>query len=376
MRYTRNSRKKVLRIERATSNSFTLVELITAMAVFTVIMLVMVKILGAAQEAWLKSEERNEIYENSQLVFDYVAAQLQSAQYANGSYPFWHYRTIQSVGAFNPTDPSTFEIATSTDPQAWSLGLGNKVKGAYDFLSFVTSSSTHNDAGISNEVESTIFAWHDWKNSPRQYEETANLFRGEDGWIRVNTTIAKMVDDGSGGLELAPNWNYPSNFIVADETTSYNAAFTTKGADKNATASMSDWRRYIANVTGLEFTCYREDGFEIPPDVTTTSGDHDCRDLNRDGSINCWKDSGTPCAPTDTFSDGRRAFDEHRDYFPAYVKVKLSLLGTTTYRQWVQLAGDKVTPYNEDHNSDSYKFRMKHQRVFTRIIVIRSKLRR
>ena len=69
--------------------SFTLVELVTAMSVFTVIMLVMMSFFTAAQEAWTDSNARSMVYDNAKLAMDLITRDLQCAAYEENKIPFW-----------------------------------------------------------------------------------------------------------------------------------------------------------------------------------------------------------------------------------------------------------------------------------------------
>ena len=67
---------------------FTLIELVVAMAVFSVIMLVMMSLFGSVQKVWTTSIGRSSLYDNARLAMDLVSRDLQSAYYAKDITPF------------------------------------------------------------------------------------------------------------------------------------------------------------------------------------------------------------------------------------------------------------------------------------------------
>ena len=88
---------------------FTLVELIVAMAVFSILLLLMLQFFTGAQTIWHGMEKRNEIYANARIAMDLMTAQLQNTFYTNAGIPFV---------IVNPdTDDSRIYFATRTGDQ-------------------------------------------------------------------------------------------------------------------------------------------------------------------------------------------------------------------------------------------------------------------
>ncbi len=88
---------------------FTLVELIVAMAVFSILLLLMLQFFSGAQRIWNGMEKRNEIYANARVAMDLMTAQLQNTFYTNAGIPF----VIE-----NPdSDSSKIYFATKTGNQ-------------------------------------------------------------------------------------------------------------------------------------------------------------------------------------------------------------------------------------------------------------------
>lgn len=88
---------------------FTLVELIVAMAVFSILLLLMLQFFSGAQTIWHGMEKRNEIYANARIAMDLMTAQLQNTFYTNAGIPF--------VIVAPDTDDSKIYFATRTGDQ-------------------------------------------------------------------------------------------------------------------------------------------------------------------------------------------------------------------------------------------------------------------
>ena len=62
-------------------HSFTLVELIVAMAVFSLMMLMMMQFFSDTQTLWSRSEEKNNMYADARIAMDLMSSALQSVYY-------------------------------------------------------------------------------------------------------------------------------------------------------------------------------------------------------------------------------------------------------------------------------------------------------
>lgn len=90
---------------------FTLVELIVALAVFSILLLLMLQFFSGAQRIWNGMEKRNEIYANARIAMDLMTSQLQSLYYTPGI-PFKIYTDLGE----NP-EKSKIYFATRTGDQ-------------------------------------------------------------------------------------------------------------------------------------------------------------------------------------------------------------------------------------------------------------------
>lgn len=92
---------------------FTLVELIVAMAVFSILLLLMLQFFSGAQTIWRGMEKRNEIYANARIAMDLMTTHLQNTFYHAGI-PF---RLESKTDASTNTKSSEIYFITKTGDQ-------------------------------------------------------------------------------------------------------------------------------------------------------------------------------------------------------------------------------------------------------------------
>jgi type II secretory pathway pseudopilin PulG len=107
------------------SSPFTLIELIAAMAVFSVIMLIMMRFFGTAQRAWTTSTARTEVFENAKLTMDLISRELQSSMYNKTSSNFLN----------DPTTHTLCFISSTMLPQEGSTSSVSEVRYKLDTTS-------------------------------------------------------------------------------------------------------------------------------------------------------------------------------------------------------------------------------------------------
>lgn len=213
---------------------FSLIELITAMVVFTLIMAVMMGLFRSAQQSWTRSNERTTIFENANLAMDLISRDLQCAVYDAGDagaqpvFPFWHVQPVTPT--LNTREMLAFVSLTPTMP---------------------------NDECTSRLCEIKYKLYYTTDNTG------PNL-----GWLMRSVTGNR----GAGGVEN-DKYTFQSNFEV--ETTENGddddldgktyAAFT---IDYTASA---DFRKVIPYVTHLSFVCFDKNQAIIDPDTTGTA---------------------------------------------------------------------------------------------------------
>ncbi len=131
---------------------FTLIELITAMAVFVVLMGVMMKFFQEAQQAWSLSSQRAMVYDNARVAMDLITRDLQAAYYKKDVTPFWH-STTDVLGFISATpmpqvdSTSPFhEVQYKLEDDWLKRSVTGNQSGNFDYhTNFDTAFSTRED---------------------------------------------------------------------------------------------------------------------------------------------------------------------------------------------------------------------------------------
>lgn len=76
-------------------NHYTLVELLAAMGVFSVLMLLLMQFFSSAQRLWTESEKRTSVYADARVAMDLISSQLQTSFFETGNVPF-HQATLST----------------------------------------------------------------------------------------------------------------------------------------------------------------------------------------------------------------------------------------------------------------------------------------
>ena len=212
-------------------NSFTLIELITAMAVFTVLMLVMMRFFSSSQEAWTTSNQRSMIFENAQVAMDLISRDIQSAYYdveLGKQVPFWH------------------------------LSQADTTHHVREMLSFISATPMRpNDDCTSNLCEVQYKLFYTTTTTP------------DTGWL-VRCVTGNKNDGASAphpNLAAAVNtkYNYLNNFVVGGSTGTN--AFTSNYASSGDGSGTPYFSKVIPYVTNLSFLCFDSSNTLIPVDT-------------------------------------------------------------------------------------------------------------
>lgn len=311
---------------RKIKSSFTLVELIVAMGVFSVIMLALVQFISVAQKIWSEYGKKTTCFEDAIIALDLITRDLQGVLYneensTKGIYPFWH--------------------------------------EADDRLNFIaaTAVGSSNDAPTNNQSMAKI---------------------REIKWARTDSTLIKADDPISSGDNLesgllvravtgdysAGKYNFP--YIPKNSTntervyciwkayagsgsspyTPTNPDYT--GSPKNVTSTGgSGFQQVIPYVVSLKFTCYNKDGENM---------------IDKDGDGNPFESA----ADCDYVYDGTE--NAESTPLPYMVNVELTLLDKNSWEKWIAIGGNVNNP---DADPTAAKtFREKNQRTFSKMIFI------
>ena len=309
---------------------FTLLELILAMGILTIIMVIMLSFFSAAQKAWMASSANAEIYENARVAMDLMTRDLQAALYndensAKGIYPFWH-----------ESDSKISFISTTNIGDAADLtNIIREIKYARSNGSAATNPLTQED------LPSTVSG--------------TKILKG--GWlVRSATGVScKSISDPNNPINPDNKYNFDlfprSN--PGGNTRVYKVFKEILGGIDITKISSQDFNYIVPYVVDLKFTCYNN-RFQ------------DMMDLDGNGIS-----GGT--IPTQTVYNypitTAQMEAAEATPFPYAVEIKLVLLDRNSWNKWVAMGGNVATPVTSDSGAVK-TFREAHQRTFTTMIYL------
>ncbi len=217
-------------------HSFTLVELIVSLAVFSILLTVMLQFFSGAQRLWTNTESRNQLYSDARVAMDLMSTLLQNAYYAQEAAPF----------AIDQAEPLT---SNDKENRNSSMYFGTKAKmdlggtAAIRFVSFqraenqnLANSAIENTAARNSALVLTVL-YNDSKNVTTRkkyndsfppfstgytlddvldnvvgflYDEAQNTgskyrYQLLDNVTGLQITPYRITDSGSPGFELIPS---------------------------------------------------------------------------------------------------------------------------------------------------------------------------
>ncbi len=306
---------------QASRQAFTLVELVVAMAIFSLMMMVLINIFTSSQRVWSTAAARTEMFENARIALDIIALDLQTAHYDNGKVPFWHKPM---------TDP------TNGAESYISVGPGEPPYSRYanEMLAFVAATPSPQSTNTSNlnEIKYQL-AYAEtneynagWLMRSTTGDSSGNLgwFRREDGWNDAMMTVA-----GWAGAAMPNQWPNNSSMwpVVGGANNEWEYVFT------QGEGSSDPYRRLIPHVTNLEFVCLDKE-----------------YNLISDKSTIIYRDKSTP--------------------FPYMVMVKLSLMDAVAWEKWLAIGGLPHQPIRGGESARAQEFRAENERTFTKLVLI------
>jgi hypothetical protein len=334
-----------------------------AMAIFTIISLIMMQFFNSAQQIWSKASQRNEIYSDARVALDLIARDLQCALYNNdttagsrkGIYPFW----FQDVKLVNN---ATYY---SDDNIQWTM------------LNFITATSAKPTSASSSicELRYTFVPIGEIFKNPdgslidggwlvRSCTGDGGNAKAYDATVRYNAgDLVTSVSDiyismnGVNNIGNAPpsatwwalyttynfeNWYRTTNdplrtariWIRQDATSSNpNDASNQPPILTMSNSSHEVFQKVIPHVYELKFTCYRYDPVTF--------------------SLVMFN----PLANADVWGT----------YFPAAVKIDIVLMAKSDWDRWT------LTKENGDL-SLAKRIRLQSQRTFSKTVYLNNKL--
>jgi type II secretory pathway pseudopilin PulG len=206
--------------------AFTLIELLAAMGVLSLIMFVLISFFSSAQKAWTMSNARAETYENARIALDLITRDLQCAYYEENKIPFWHRSNMSGIWAAVPYEQYFNEA-----------------------LYFVSATSNPPNDDCDSRLCEIAYQLY--------YSPTTS---SNEGWLRRSTTGSNL----SGGATNT-RWNFYNKFTVGASGGAF--AFTGR-AGTTAADSNDTYQKVIPHVVNLTFICYNKQGVEIKPNAT------------------------------------------------------------------------------------------------------------
>lgn len=258
---------------------FTLVELMVAMAIFSMVMLMVFMLFSSSMLVWKKSSQQNQIFENARMALDLMARDLQCAYFEAGKTPFW-YKPATSYAAPDKlyNNPALcFIAATLVPPNPYCQSKTCEVKYQLYGMTFGT------------------------KN-------------GNDGWVRRSAT-GDCRSDGTDNLFNATTnrtgtLRYYNFYTVSVRGSSVNPVAEVFTLDNS---SSDIWENVIPYVTSLTFECN-----------------------NRDGSAIAGYAPGTA-------TQSRAPTPASTSPFPFSVKINLTLLDMDSWNIWIAKIGTNTS---------------------------------
>jgi type II secretory pathway pseudopilin PulG len=304
------------------NKSFTLLELILAMGILTVIMVLMLSFFSAAQKAWMTSSANAEIYENARVAMDLMTRDLQTALYNDensslGIYPFWH------------ESDSKISFISAT-------GVGD----ADDLINIIREVKYARSNGTTLTLEDLPVA------------SGATLLKG--GWLVRSVTGASSVDsvdkndktdqDNKYNFQLFPRSPYGPNRV-------YRIFKEMLGGTNTAYKSSQDFNYVVPHVVSLKFSCYN-------------NRVQDMRDIDGDGV------QGT-VLNGDAIYNYSSATTAEATYLPYAIGIEIVLLDRASWAKWKVMNGNVADPGSDPAAAKT--FREAHQRTFTTMIYLGSR---
>ena len=197
---------------RSCKSFFTLIELVVAMAVFSVIMLVMMQFFGSAQQAWSGSSARSQIFENAKLAMDMMSRDLQSAVYIQDLTPFAN---------FSNEDRVAFVSATPLRPNDECLRIC-EVQYKLDSTDNSLYRSVVGDVNVANDgtiSDNSAYNYSDWPGA----SSTDNTIYNDPDWHKVIPYVVSLDFQtfklNGTSLDLIPKsdtdfTNFPDMIII------------------------------------------------------------------------------------------------------------------------------------------------------------------
>jgi type II secretory pathway pseudopilin PulG len=275
--------------------SFTLIEMLAAMAIFMVISVIMMQFFSSAQQIISKSGQRDEAFANVRIAFDMITRDIQGALYNN------HDGTLPAVADdYTAIYPFLFQrITTGISNNYYNI---NSID--WNCLNFIATTDIANSGTLKIcELRYSFVPANEIFKNP-----DGNDIEG--GWLIRSCTADNAGTNGSGD-EL---YNFSENYLRSTAATNNGRVnkiwIDTGGAPPAATTatqgnpSYVNFQKVIPYVYNFEITCYDSSMTQMTPiDLATATSSE-----KRFGSK-----------------------------FPIAIKLELQLLSSVNWKLWKKL---------------------------------------
>ena len=321
-----------------------------AMAVFSVLSLIMMRFYSSAQQVWSKAAQRADMYNDAHIALDLMARELQCVMYNNdnstaGIYPFWFQKirdvALPAVG----TDPVNkyYPHSTSSDFELTQLN-------------FIADTDLKPKGAVSNTCEVRYRFVPAGDSIP-----LAQSIDGRDigeGWL-VRSCTPDMTDNGSGVYIPNTKWDFttPLPRLKADGT----AGSASRIQDIWGDTSSALYQRVISGVYMMKFTCYYMD-------VTGTWQESYPIRYAVTGSTFSFGAGSNGTGATGTGTAGTlAAAGLNGTPLPDAVKIDLFMLSPTDWREWKAKIDLGNIPAAE-------VIKLQRMRTFSKVVFINNRL--
>ena len=322
-----------------------------AMAVFSILALIMMRFYSSAQQVWSKASQRTEMYNDAHVALDLMTRELQCTLYDNdntaqGIYPFWFQKIRDVSSPAVGGDPVNSYYPTSTQSNfEWTQ------------LNFIAATSLKPKNAVSNICEIRYSFVPAGIALPATSSIDGKII--SEGWLVRSCT----------GDDSVAQWNFstPLPRMNADGVT---RGSSTRIKDiwgdtvNTNNDSSAPYQRVISGVYFMKFTCYYIDSAgawqeSTPIRYSPTTGVFSFGASRN--SIDVYKDSGGVTGTVNTGSglDGTP--------LPDAVRIDLFMMSPTDWREWKAKIDLGNIPAAE-------AIKLQRMRTFSKTVFINNKL--
>lgn len=332
-----------------------------AMAVFTIIALIMMRFFSSAQQIYSKVSQRNNTFSDARIALDMMARELQCSLYNNspspqGIYPFW----FEKVRDINDNYYTTFEqtqlnfIATTDMKPAGAIS--NICEIRYGFVPAGPLPPAVNLYKIDSAYSAET-------NAAGAYVAI------DEGWLVRSCTADKVENPLNSGIYIDDSrWNF---YLEPYKNATGIVINNNRVIDvfNEVMPATSRYRKVIPGVYALKFTCFIVDPnplsanyLQLVP-LKAMKGDINGT-LSVGGTFGTQSIGAPPPLPDPQNGNINTLVGTP---FPVAIKIDLSVMQPSDWREWHQAVDSGDT-------STANKIKQQRMRTFSRTVFLDSKV--